>query len=162
VLVPPIGALDERVRGSGAGWVMTEAEWRNESLMLDRILALVAHENHAQMQAAGAIARAQPHASLQDMTNATFEVYEAACQERRRAAAPLRTFASARVRDALGYTAWTPPVAALPVIQPVPAPTGLLAYIARAAIAIRPTMIGRILFRLTPMVFVTALKSRLR
>ena len=162
VLVPPIGALEERVRGSGAGWVMTEAEWRNESLMLDRILALVAHENHAQMQAAGAIARAQPHASLQDMTNATFEVYEAACQERRRAAAPLRTFANARVRDALGYTAWTPPVAALPVIQPVPAPTGLLAYIARAAIAIRPTMIGRILFRLTPMVFVTALKSRLR
>ena len=35
VLVPPIGALAERVRDSGAGWVMTEAEWRDESLMLD-------------------------------------------------------------------------------------------------------------------------------
>lgn len=162
VLVPPIGALEERVRGSGAGWVMTEAEWRNESLMLDRMLALVAHENHAEMQAAAAIARAQPHASLQDMTNATFAVYEDACQEHPRAATKLRTFASARVRDALGYTAWTPPAVALPVPQPVPAPKGLLAYIARAAIVIRPTMMGRILFRLTPMVFVTALKARLR
>ena len=162
VLVPPIGALQERVRGSGAGWVMTEAEWRNESLMLDCILALVARENNAEMQAASALARAQPHASLQDMTSATFAVYEAACQKRPRAAAPLRTFTSARVRDALGYTAWTPPAVALPVTQPVPAPKGLLAYVARAAVAIRPTLMGRILFRLTPLVLVTALKERLR
>ncbi len=162
VLVPPIGALKQRVRGSGAGWVMTEDEWRNESLMLDRILALVAHENDAKMQAAAAAARAQPHASLQDMTNATLAVYEDACQQRPHAATPLRTFACARVRDALGYTAWTPPAVALSVTQPVPAPKGLVATIARAAIAIRPTMIGRILFRLTPMVLVTALKARLR
>jgi len=162
VLVPPIGALEERVRGTRAGWVMTEAEWRDESLMLERILAVVARENRAQIEVAAALARTQPHASLRDMTHATFAVYEAACRERKHAATRLRSFANARVRDALGYTAWTPPAVALPVTQPAPPPKGLLAYVARAALAIRPTMLGRILFRLTPMVFVTALKTRLR
>ena len=42
VLVPPIGALAERVQATGAGWVMTDDEWRDEMRMLDRILALVA------------------------------------------------------------------------------------------------------------------------
>ena len=37
VLVPPIGALPERVQGTGAGWVMTDAEWRDEASMLDRL-----------------------------------------------------------------------------------------------------------------------------
>jgi len=95
------------------------------------------------------------------MTNATFAVYEASTHERR--AAPLRRFVNARVRDALGYTPWAPPTIAPPIAQPVAAaPRGLLASIARAAVALRPTMLGRILFRLTPMVFVTALKARLR
>ena len=161
-LVPPIGALEERVRGSGAGWVMTEAEWRNESAMLDRILALVAHDNKAEMKAVAAVARAHPHASLQDMTSATFAVYETACQGRPCGTSKLRAFSSARVRDALGYTPWTPPILAPPVREPVPVPKGFLAYVARWAIAIRPTMLGRILFRFTPTAFVTALKARLR
>ena len=41
-LVPPIGALAERVRDSGAGWVLTDAEWRDEAAMLERLLALLA------------------------------------------------------------------------------------------------------------------------
>ena len=41
-LVPPIGALAERVSGSGAGWVMTDAEWRDESRVLDRLLEILA------------------------------------------------------------------------------------------------------------------------
>src|SRR4029453_14300181 len=41
-LVPPIGALAERVQGSGAGWVMSDAEWRDEARMLDRIESILA------------------------------------------------------------------------------------------------------------------------
>ena len=40
-LVPPIGALCERIAESGAGWVMTEDEWHDEDRMLDRIVALL-------------------------------------------------------------------------------------------------------------------------
>src|SRR5260221_4682949 len=36
VLVPPIGALEERVRGSGAGWVMTRDQLRAEKPVLAR------------------------------------------------------------------------------------------------------------------------------
>src|SRR4029079_16705990 len=42
VLVPPIGALAERVAESGAGWVMSDGEWRDEARMLDRIEAVLA------------------------------------------------------------------------------------------------------------------------
>src|SRR5207253_2763423 len=52
VFVPPIGALAERVAGSGAGWVMTEAQWRDEQAMLERIAALVDDTNRAELDAA--------------------------------------------------------------------------------------------------------------
>ena len=42
VLVPPIGALAERVEGTGAGWVMRDTEWRDEARMLDRLEAILA------------------------------------------------------------------------------------------------------------------------
>src|SRR5581483_9911155 len=33
VLVPPIGALAERVAGTDAGWIWNDAQWRSEELM---------------------------------------------------------------------------------------------------------------------------------
>ncbi len=40
-LVPPIGALAERARETGAAEVMTEGEWRDDARMLGRVAALV-------------------------------------------------------------------------------------------------------------------------
>ncbi len=36
-IVPPVGALADRVGASGGGWVWSEEEWRSEERMLDRI-----------------------------------------------------------------------------------------------------------------------------
>ncbi len=53
VLVPPIGALEERVRDSGAGWVLTDAEWRDEERMLERLLSVLGTANVAARQGCG-------------------------------------------------------------------------------------------------------------
>ena len=78
VLVPPIGALAERVGDHGAGWVMSEDEWRDESLMLDRILDLLSPYNAVAIENAGARAARMPIATLEDMVGATTAVYERA------------------------------------------------------------------------------------
>ena len=53
VIVPPFGALAERVAGTGAGWLWTDAEWRDEAKMLARIVALVAPGNAAALRLGG-------------------------------------------------------------------------------------------------------------
>jgi hypothetical protein len=168
VLVPPIGALAERVSGTGAGWVMSDAEWRNESTMLDRVAAIVAPAGNDAMRAAGTKARAMPHATLAEMADATFAVYEAAL-----AHAPstptAKRFDRARVRDALGYRPWLPPVIAPPAEAP-PATASVQTHrhpgfgtrVAHAALAIRHTAVGRAVYRVTPQALLDALKSRLR
>ena len=78
VLVPPIGALEERVRDSGAGWVMTDAEWRDEKRMLERVLAVLGTANAAARRNASASASAMPQASLRSMIDATFACYDTA------------------------------------------------------------------------------------
>jgi glycosyltransferase involved in cell wall biosynthesis len=162
VLVPPIGALAERVEGSGAGFVMTDAQWRDEQAMLDRILALTAPGARASLAAAGARARAVPHATLAAMTDATFAVYTEALAASRgkRAHAP---FDNARRRDALGYRAWQPPQIELPVLSApsAEAPPRFTTRFARAALAIRHTPVGRALYRMTPRPLLDALKARL-
>ena len=109
VLVPPIGALPERVASTGAGWILSDAEWRDEAAMLDRILSIVAPAGAEALHAAARAAAARPHASLGAMAASTFAIYArtlaAARVERPRA------FAAARLRDALGYRPWSPPVA---------------------------------------------------
>ena len=168
VLVPPIGALEERVRGGGAGFVMSEAEWRDESLMLDRIEALVAPQAREFLAAAGEKARAHAHATLSEMADATFAVYDEAL-----ARAPngvrVETFPRTRIRDALGYVAWTPPSLELPVSSDrLPAAVAadsmpdFATRAARAALSIRQTPIGRVLYRMTPRPLLDALKARLR
>ena len=37
VIVPPFGALAERVAESSAGWLWTDSEWRDEARMLARM-----------------------------------------------------------------------------------------------------------------------------
>jgi glycosyltransferase involved in cell wall biosynthesis len=161
VLVPPIGALAERVAASGGGWVMTEAEWRDESSMLDRIVELLSPQHRGALAVAERGARAVPHAALAQMAGATFALYERALAGRgeRAAVAPLDR---ARVRDALGYRSWTPPQLTRPDDAPRPADPGVGARIAHAALAIRHTAVGRALYRVTPQPVLAALKARLR
>lgn len=162
VLVPPFGALAERVAASGAGFVMTDAEWSDERAMLARVLALV-NDSRDALGAAAERARNVRLASLDTMADATFRVYARAFVDGE-ARAPCAGFDAARVRDALGYAAWSPPhepPAPARTQDMTAAPATWTAHLARRALAIRHTVVGRALYRLTPRPVVDALKARL-
>ena len=169
VFVPPIGALEERVRDTGAGWVMTDAEWRDEARMLERLLAVLGTANVAARGAAATAALAMPHASVPAMTAATFACYDAAIASMRPAShlasqlpmqsRSLQPLAAVRVRDALGYRAWTPPPPDRVAAAPGHGVGGRIAY---AAVAIRHKLPGRILYRLAPASLVERLRQYLR
>jgi GT2 family glycosyltransferase/SAM-dependent methyltransferase/glycosyltransferase involved in cell wall biosynthesis len=55
VLVPPIGALAERVQATGAGWIMKD--WEDEDYILQEILALTARENRAEFDHKSTLAK---------------------------------------------------------------------------------------------------------
>ena len=57
-VVPPIGALVDRVSATGAGWVLTEEEWRSDERMLDRIVAVLDPTKKDAYELAAARARA--------------------------------------------------------------------------------------------------------
>ena len=164
VLVPPIGALAERVAGTGAGFVMTDNEWHDERAMLERVCALTAGSPAAavaSLHAAGERARALPQATLKAMADATSDIYGALAAVP--AAVMHRPFERARIRDALGYRDWQPRAIESSPVAVVDEPTtpGLVSHIARQALAIRHTALGRALYRLTPQTLLDALKSRL-
>ena len=165
VLVPPIGALAERVAESGAGWVMTQAQWRDENLMLDRVAHLVSEANRHELDAARMCAHAMPHATFAEMTDATFAVYDAALA-RSHPHLALKPLSRVRIREALGYRPWTPPTTAVPFAPPASAPAMRLpdvaTRVAHAALAIRHTVLGRTLYRVTPRPVRDALKARLK
>jgi hypothetical protein len=176
VVVPPFGALGERVAGTGAGWLWTDDEWRDEAKMLARIAELVAPTNDDALAAASVCARRVPQATLAAMADHTLARYDAAmvvaaAHPSACAVAPLER---ARVRDALGYRRWTPWVPAndaaapAPAIAAGPAPAGpgiasddLGARVAHAALRWRHTLPGRLLYRLMPARLRDALKDRL-
>jgi hypothetical protein len=151
--------LAERVGESGAGWVMSDAEWRDESRMLERIESLVGANQWDALRRAGDRARAMPHATLAAMAGATLAVYENAFAG---AGAPRRypPLTNVRVRDALGYRRWSPPSLELPPVESPP--QGFVTRAVHAALTIRHTPFGRVLFRITPRPLRNALKARLR
>jgi hypothetical protein len=101
------------------------------------------------------------------MADATLARYEAALEQA--STQPMaQRFANPRVRDALGYRAWTPPQ--LTSVEPddvlerpmtLPEELGWTARFARRALAIRRTPMGRVLYRMTPTPLIDALKARL-
>jgi len=107
-LVPPIGALAERVQGTGAGWVMSEDEWRNEARMLDRLEAILAAP--PDLARASAQARAMTRVSVESMAQRTVAHYEAAIVGRPVPA--LRPLEKGRLLYALGYRPWHAPTGA--------------------------------------------------
>jgi hypothetical protein len=103
------------------------------------------------------------------MVDATTGLYRAALSAVHRDTA-LARFDNARVRDALGYRAWTVPAPGTQVPDgAAPAPVAGAAQpaqdwmttLARRALAVRHTRVGRALYRLAPKPWLNALKSRL-
>jgi len=76
VVVPPFGALAERVAGTGAGWLWTEHEWRDEARMLARIGDLVAPGNLATLASAAEHAGALLQPTVTGMTERTLRIYD--------------------------------------------------------------------------------------
>ena len=158
VLVPPIGALPERVSATRAGWVMSEAEWRDEALMLDRILSLLAPARAEAFEEAARAAAAIPRITLESMAASTLACYESA----RAGARPAthRPLARSRVRDALGYRAGHPaPAGAVPAAAER---AGSGSRIALAALRLRQSSAGPLLRAITPGFVREALKARLK
>ena len=161
VLVPPIGALPERVASTGAGWVMSEAEWRDEEAMLDRIAALVSPANADEFARRSRTAAAMPRIPLAAMAGSTLAIY------RRTMAGGAVTrhapLSRRRIRDALGYRPWTPPVpaprAASAAARVRPDAGSLFAH---AALRLRQSSAGPLLRALTPGFVREALKARLK
>jgi len=160
-VVPPIGALVDRVSATGAGWVLTEEEWRSDERMLDRIVALLDPMEKAAYDRAAAHARAAPQPTLAAMIDATLAVYRDA-QKRASVQPAAKPIAAERCLAALHYAPWHPPaiVAAPDEVAP-PAPRGPMAGIARTALRIRHTLPGRMLYRLAPKALREALKARI-
>ena len=156
-VVPPIGALADRVASTGAGWVLSDEEWRSEERMLDRIAALLVPEDGAALDAAAARARTTSLPTLGAMAERTVAVYRDA--QLAVTSTPTRPpIAAQRCLAALHYTPWQPPP---PKPPEAPANAHPLARIARAALRIRHTLPGRVLYRLAPKSLLAALKARI-
>jgi len=160
-VVPPIGALADRISATGAGWILTEEEWLNDGRMLDRIAALLDPREKNAYDRAAARARAAPQPALASMTEDTLAVYRDA-RQRTLARPAAKPIAAARCLAALHYSPWHPPQARPPAVD-LPAhivPRGPIAGIARVALRIRHTFPGRVLYRLAPKALREALKAR--
>jgi GT2 family glycosyltransferase/glycosyltransferase involved in cell wall biosynthesis len=161
-LVPPIGALAERVAGTDAGWIMTDDEWRDDHRMLDRLLLLLSDTEAQTRRRAADHARAAAHPTSLAMSQATVANYAKALALPRPAptASPL---SKARLRDALGYRPWVPPVVSSPVVAPPEGEPrkGVWRRVALHVLAMRRTRMGRLLYRVTPEPVIDALKARL-
>jgi O-antigen biosynthesis protein len=163
-IVPPIGALADRVAAAGAGWVLSEDEWHSEERMLARIAAILAPDQRAALAAAAARARAVALPTLSTMAERTMKIYQrSVCPA---AAGGHPAIAAVRCLQALHYKPWRPacPLAATPTTQAngdVAITDDTLVRLARAALRIRHTMPGRLLYSLAPKSLLNALKGRL-
>lgn len=152
VLVPPIGALAGRVADHGAGWIMDEAEWRDDARLLDRLVALTGPDGRAALEAACGRAAAMPLPTLATMVERTLACYRAAAQRTPVAHAPPDRL---RVVEAFGYRRWVPPAPGGAGSPPARPP------LAQALLRLRGTIAGRVLARLLPPAARTALLARL-
>lgn len=168
-IVPPIGALADRVAETGAGWVLTDEEWRSEPRMLDRIAAVLDPARADQFAQASARAQTVVQPSLEAMTAATIGVYRAV-PPARGARGRLQPISAARCLAALHYSPWRPPKAAADAAhaaasadppRTASAPHDALAHVARVALRIRHTRTGRALYRMAPASLLAVLKARL-
>lgn len=128
-LVPPIGALAERVQGTGAGWLMDD--WRSPDAVLDQLVAILTDRRQDYLEkrrVAAAVVR-KPIASMIAETHAVYEAALADGLTRRSGAPRVDTLTRFREAALLGQHASTsappPPsaVATLPA-RNAPCPCG--------------------------------------
>ena len=176
VIVPPVGALAERVAGSGAGWIWSDAEWDSEALMLARITNITGASHAVELQSAAVAARAVPQQTLKAMAERTAAFYDAAVKSPLPSGRTHVLFPAVRVRDALGYQPWYPPpvdetllpaadggdvAPAAVALSPSSGSGGPVAWIAKKALGWRRTWLGELLYSMTPRFLLEALKARL-
>jgi O-antigen biosynthesis protein len=168
-IVPPIGALADRVAETGAGWVLSDDEWNSEARMLDRIVAVLDSSRAKEFAEAARRAKGAVQPTLDAMTDATIGIYRGVLPPVREANPALRPITASRCLTALRYAPWRPAQAAAAPAAPAQHPTAPvaeatrdpLAHVARVALRIRHTRAGRALYRLAPASLLAALKARL-
>lgn len=154
VLVPPIGALHERVQASGAGWVMQD--WCNTDTILDDVLSILRPDNHADFCAKQALAKNAPITSVSDMTNSTELVYTAVLEQNEAVSAT--PFPNAVLHEALRKALGA--ASAEKKRNTSRAEHWLLRF-AHLGLRLRYTLLGRILYRIVPVRLQQILKRRL-
>ena len=183
--MPPIGALADRVAATDAGWVLSEDDWRSDERMLERIAAILAPGEHLALEAAAIRARTVAMPTLAAMAERTMEIYRRSLRPAVAAvgvpiAAARCPIAAARCLEALHYTPWRPssPASTQAEAETAAADDALarivaqaeaetasaddaLARVARAALRIRHTLPGRLLYNLAPKALINTLKGRL-
>lgn len=160
-LVPPIGALAERVEQSGAGWVMTDDEWHDDDRMLDRIVELIGAGQAEERARAAANARSAATSLVGVNVGPTARLYATVLPGARvRQVAGAAAFPPTRLRDALGYRAWEPPLIHHPSDHALEAASGQTWGAGGGGRWRR--MLGRCLDRIGPAHVINALKARRR
>lgn len=153
-LVPPIGALGERVNDTGAGWIMDD--WQDEDRILDQIMRICAVENDTDFAHRTALANAIKPSSLDTMAEATASVY-AACLANPRQSSLVGEKTKALDKRRLLAAAGNP--RALPAQQ-----TGgrsALRWLLSMALRFRYTRLGFWLYKTVPLRWQSRLKARL-
>ena len=143
VIVPPIGALAERVQAGDAGWQWTEEEWRSEARMLDVILDRL--HDRTTLRAAGERGRGMGRTTPAAMAEATMAMYVDAMTAR--ADRRVQRLAPERLRDALGYRLWYPPLDVTRELAVSPEPALRSAPQASPEATVQPRLAWRIAYR---------------
>lgn len=163
-LVPPFGALAERVAATGAGLTWSSDEWRDEGRMLERLLAVL--DDPAALARAAGKARAHRATTVAEMAARTGAHYVRHAAAAGPAAPPLP---AARVRDALGYALWWPPEPEPPSSSgtatfgsPVGAPDSPAILAPPSPSRPRSSRARRLLRRLLPARLAAVLRERIR
>jgi glycosyltransferase involved in cell wall biosynthesis len=151
-LVPPIGALGERVAASGGGWLMDD--WRDDRMILEQLNRLLSPSERASFDVAAANAvRAgvAPDGAMGRLTSAVYEQVES----------PVPTMPEIADRDriyaALDAATEHPHVAETPS-RPE---TAWVIRLAHVAVKFRYTRLGRWVARALPPSWQRRLKARL-
>ena len=134
VVVPPFGALAERVAEADAGFLWSDAEWRDEARMLARIVTLLHPPNAAALAAAATRGSAVKPSTAAEMAARTLNLYAEAILAR-------------------------PP---LPSGEGASSPSGGSSALAAALRRLAATPTARMMSRITPARVRKALKARLR
>ena len=154
VLVPPIGALYERVQTSAAGWIMKD--WRDMDAILDDIISIFRPENGADFSQKREQVRAVKVMSVHEMAVATEAVYHEVLQDQViKFSEPLpKSALYAALQAALG-------VAATDRRRSLSRGERWLLRLAHLGLRLRYTPFGRWLYRIIPVRWQQALKQRL-